>query len=354
MEKTFKSMRLLFITQIVDKDDAVLGFTHGWLSEFAKHYEKVTVICLKEGKHDLPANVSVYSLGKETEVSRFKYLKNFFKYIFSLKNEYDTVFVHMNYIYVLLGGFFWRSWGKKIGLWYVHRQTSFGLWVSEKFANIIFTSAPESFRLKSKKLIYVGHGVDKDVFSCVVNEDQNNEFNIIHVGRITPIKHIETLIQATNSLKNEIPNLSVKLIGVPTSSVDYKYQDTLRSLSDKLSVNNLIQFKGNVPNRLLTSEYCKASISVNMTPTGGWDKSVIESLMCGCPVFASNKSLKEVFGEYSDLFLFKFQDAGDLSEKIKNWSLNLDKQKIINKLMDQVRTKYDYRVLISKIVDKLK
>jgi len=58
-------MKLLIITQAVDTTDSNLGFFHGWIEEFARHCSKVTVICLREGKHSLPTNVRVLSLGKE-------------------------------------------------------------------------------------------------------------------------------------------------------------------------------------------------------------------------------------------------------------------------------------------------
>ena len=58
-------MRLLIVTQKVDREDDLLGFFHQWIIEFAKHCESVTVICLEEGSHRLPSNVRVFSLGKE-------------------------------------------------------------------------------------------------------------------------------------------------------------------------------------------------------------------------------------------------------------------------------------------------
>ena len=59
-------MRLLIVTQVVDQNDSVLGFFHRWIEEFAKNCEKVHVICLKESVHNLPENVAVHSLGKES------------------------------------------------------------------------------------------------------------------------------------------------------------------------------------------------------------------------------------------------------------------------------------------------
>ena len=67
-------MRLLIVSQKVDIEDPILGFFHGWLLEFAKQCEEVTVIGLEVGKYALPKNVKVYSLGKEAGQSRLKYL----------------------------------------------------------------------------------------------------------------------------------------------------------------------------------------------------------------------------------------------------------------------------------------
>src|SRR5581483_12297211 len=93
----FKSaMKLLILTQKVDKNDPVLGFFHGWLREFANHFEFITVIALGVGEYELPQNVRVLSLGKESGVSKLKYLSRFYKYIWQERKNYEKVFVHMN------------------------------------------------------------------------------------------------------------------------------------------------------------------------------------------------------------------------------------------------------------------
>ena len=101
-------MKLLFITQVVDKEDAVLGFVHGWLIELACIFDHIHVICLEKGSVELPANITLHSLGKEEGVSRLEYLKRFYSLVFKLRPEYDGVFVHMNSEYVILAGPLWR------------------------------------------------------------------------------------------------------------------------------------------------------------------------------------------------------------------------------------------------------
>ena len=63
-------MKLLIVTQAIDSEHPILGFFHRWVEEFAKHCEHVHVICLQAGKHSLPANVTVHSLGKERITER--------------------------------------------------------------------------------------------------------------------------------------------------------------------------------------------------------------------------------------------------------------------------------------------
>ncbi len=64
-------MKLLILTQKVDKNDDILGFFHGWIAEFARYCEKVTVVALEVHEYDLPRNVKVLSLGKEKSKGHF-------------------------------------------------------------------------------------------------------------------------------------------------------------------------------------------------------------------------------------------------------------------------------------------
>src|SRR3989338_409325 len=145
-------MKLLIITQKVDINDDVLGFFNQWIEEFAKHCEKITVVCLQKGPYNLPDNVKVLSLGKEKGTSRLKYLCNFYKYIWSERKNYEKVFVHMNQEYVLLGGIFWKMFGKKIYMWRNHYLSNLKLKLAMIFADKVVTSIKQAFPLDSRKL----------------------------------------------------------------------------------------------------------------------------------------------------------------------------------------------------------
>lgn len=346
-------MKLLILTQKVNTDDDILGFFHRWIEEFGKQSEKVTVICLEQGVHQLPKNISVFSLGKERGVSKLMYLVNFYRFIWRERKNYDAVFVHMNPEYVLLGGLVWRFLGKKIGLWYTHKAVNLKLWFAEKLSGIIFTAAKESFNLVSKKVNVVGHGIDIDAFK---KHSRKNSvpLEILHVGRITAIKNIDILVEAVCHLKTLLlESFNVILVGSPVTSSDKIYA---REISEKISeygLDNTIKFVGSVPNRKVSDFYKTASCTVNLTPTGGIDKAVLESMASGVPVFTSNLAFQDYFGQYANRLIFKERDPVDLARKIKVFFESKDQYEVIDFLRGSVEERASIGNLVRIIIKNL-
>jgi len=345
-------MKILIVTQKVDKDDDVLGFFHRWLEEFAKLTTALTVISLEQGAYSLPPHVKVFSLGKERGKSKIKYIFNFYKYIWQERKSYNMVFVHMNPIYIVLGGIFWKLMGKKIALWYTHRQVDMKLRLAAWGADIIFSSAKESFRLPSKKLHIVGHGIDTEVFAP--REKAPHEiFSILHVGRITKIKNCDILIKAAALVakKTQKP-FKITFIGKTAQPEDVAYEQELKKLITDLGVRHQVEFVGSIPNRSLPHEYHEADITVNLTPTGGIDKAVLESFSTGTPALVTNEAFAEFLGDDKQL-LVKYQDPEDLADKITAL-MNHDTSALTTRLGEKVRQKYSVTKLIPTLINEMK
>ncbi|MCK5285784.1 MAG: glycosyltransferase family 4 protein [Candidatus Pacebacteria bacterium] len=348
-------MKLLILTQRVDKNDDVLGFFHDWIAEFAKRCEKVTVIALGVGEYDLPRNVKVLSLGKELSSqmskvykveSKKKYTFNFYRYIWSERNSYDNVFVHMNPEYVVLGGLFWRIMGKKIGLWYTHKSVDLKLRIAEKLTHTIFSASKESFRLKSKKLNIVGHGIDINKYICK-STSTRKEIDILCVGRISEIKNQKLLINAVDILvnQNKQRDLKVALIGTATLSKDKLYLDELKNFVNEKGLNNNIIFEGSVPNKDILKYYCKSKIAINLSPTGGLDKVVLESMAVGLPTIVLNKTFKNIL---PNNFIISDKNASVLAGKIKE----ILKEPVLQKqLTEKVKRDFSLQELITKVLN---
>jgi len=348
-------MRLLVITQKADRADPILGFFHRWLLEFAKQFEQVTIICLYEGVHDLPLNVRVFSLGKEKGESKFKYIYRFYKYIFKERKNYDAVFVHMNPIYTVLGGIFWKIWGKKVALWYTHRQVDLKLRLAVLVSHLVFTASEKSLNIKNRKVRIMGHGIDTDLFKGGQEKQKGDVVNILHVGRITAIKNLEVLLEAAAILKEKWNRIfKITLIGSPATPVDLEYKKRLENVIKKNSLETFVSFVGSVGNNKIPDHYREADITVNLAPTGGIDKAVLESWSTGTPCFVSNEAFREYFGNDANIFIFKQGDEKDLAEKIVKFLSLPDKKEIKKRVSDIVRQKSDVVSLIKEISSIIK
>jgi glycosyltransferase involved in cell wall biosynthesis len=346
-------MKLLILTQKVDQDDEILGFFHNWILEFSKHCDQLTIICLQAGKYDFPDKIKVLSLGKETGASSLKYTWRFYKYIWQERKNYDNVFVHMNQIYVILGAWLWRLWHKKIALWYVHRQVSSKLRIAAKWTHLIFSVSKNSFRLVSAKLRLVGHGIDTKKFQCLDQKINADILRIISVGRITKIKDLKTLILAASLLNNKLEQkFVVDIIGGPVTAEDKKYLADLYKLVKEQNLEQIVNFTGAISNAKMADIYCQSDILVNLAPTGGVDKVVLEAMSCKTPVLVANQSFAPDFGEQASNLIFIHGDVDDLASKLQHLIQQSDSNELGDFLRKQVVKNHELSRLINKIVDE--
>ena len=303
-------MRLLFITQKVDKEDDILGVYHQWIEELAVKMEKLTVVCLYRGRVELPSNVRVYSLGKERIASRFLYLIKFYFYLWKSCGEYDAVFVHMNPEYILLGGAFWKLFRKKIFLWYNHPLGNWRVWLAAKFCQKVFCTSPFAFAANLEHSQIMPVGIDIKKFRNL--EVKKSKNSILYLGRISPIKNIEYLIKAAKILKDRGIDFSLKIVGSPARPEDFTYEKQIRESA--MDLGEIISFSSAVPNYEAPEIYNNYEIAVNLTDTGSLDKAMLEAMACENLVLVSNKALQVVLPPKC---FFEEKNSSDLADKLE-------------------------------------
>jgi len=360
-------MRILIVTQKIDEQDDVLGFMHGWIAEFAKQAERVTAICLEKGSVNLPNNVSVFSLGKERFIihnskfiilRRAVYAVRFWYYIWSARRNYDAVFVHMNPEYVVLGGIFWKLWGKTVTLWYAHKSVTWHLRLAHFFTDIIFTSTASGFRLPSRKVRVIGQGIDTGKFKSQKEKvkSEEGEFRIVTVGRIAQSKDYDTLIDAVEIVKRSGDGgIRVDIIG-PTSNVsDEEYLARLKQKVCQKDLSENISFHSAVSNVDLPAVFSKYDLFVNMGRTGSLDKAVAEAMASGLPVLTSNEAFKDVLGPYKGDLMYPAGDIEAFASKIKYMiDLPSEKRKELGLgLRDIVVRDHSLQSFVSKIISAI-
>ncbi len=339
-------MKLLIITQVVDAQDPVLGFFVEWISAFAEHVESVEVICLRKGKYTLPDNVRVHSLGKE-EIprSRFVYSFRFFKLILRLRNQYDSVFVHMNPEYVGLAGAIWRLSGKRIVLWYTHKNVDLKLKIGVFFAHTVLTASKESFRLSTKKLKVMGHGINKDVFAP--SSALQDKHRMVTIGRIAPAKGLGVLVDTMALLPKEY---TLEIVGDPVSEQDRIYSaDLERQVKKKNLPVQFLSSKEHAELPELLREY--ALFLHASSGTGSLDKAVLEALSSGVPVVSTSPAFTPILTPFG----LSVQTAKEMASAIQLYASHSDSERI--QLRDALRAEvvnhHSLSSLIPRILDTL-
>ncbi len=283
-------MKLLIVTQIVDKDDPILGFFHRWLEEFAKKFEHIEVICLKEGKHELPANVRVHSIGKEQGGgSALLYGIRFIYLAWKLRKEYTHVFVHMNPEYIMLAGLLWKSWGKKILFWYNHPHAGMRLAIAVRLSDSIFFTSPYAASARFPKAVRMPAGIDTDIFTPHPAVEKFPQ-SIYFQGRIAPSKNVHVLLEAFKVLFKEGTAKRLTLVGPE----DATYGTMLRKKYAALIEVGAVEFLGSRPNAETPALYAAHTVSVNLAAAGHYDKSVLESMASETPVIVSSKAFADL------------------------------------------------------------
>ncbi len=333
-------MKLLIITQKVDQNDDILGFFHGWIAEFTKHYEQVTVIALGVGEYDLPQNVRVLSLGKEKiniqysivniVFAKLKYILLFYYFIIKYSRDYNAVFVHMNQEYVLIGGLVWKILGKKVAMWRNHYAGSILTRIAMMLSDKIFCTSKYSFTATSKKTTLMPVGIDTEKFiksTCPPlpnrpkgqsgdgrREVHKVENSVLFLARMSPAKKPELIIEALNILRKEGVDFTANFYGNPLP-VDIPYAESLKEKVKEYKLSDFITFENGIPNTEAPQVYNAHEIFINPSPSGMYDKTIFEAMACESLILTSNLNLK---GQIDNMFLFKENDAEDLANKLKN------------------------------------
>ena len=283
-------VRLLILTQAVDSNDPTFSFFHTWIREFAKRCEKVHVICLKEGTHALPKNVSIHSLGKEKGKSRIKYVARLFRYAQGLHSEYDVVFVHQNQEYILLAGFLWLAMRKKIYFWRNHYAGNVLTDIAALLCTRVFCTSRFSYTARYKKTVIMPVGVDTELFREIGGVGRRAH-SILSLGRIAPSKRLEVLIDACGILKKNSVPFSLNIYGDALPS-DSGYFALLKQKVHEHNCTDSVTFWSGVPNVETVALYNSHEYFVNVAGSGMLDKTIFEAMACGALPVTSNKNLR--------------------------------------------------------------
>lgn len=151
------------------------------------------------------------------------------------------------------------------------------------------------------------------------------------ISRLSPEKKIERLIKAMNILRNKL-NVELIIIG---EGID---KEKLKEITAHLGLIDIVYFLGY---KLNPYKYLK-NIDVFVLPSDyeGFPLALIEAMICGIPVVASDISAtKDIIKDGIDGFLVDTENTVVLSERICSLIANKElKNRIINQAYEKAQT----------------
>lgn len=154
------------------------------------------------------------------------------------------------------------------------------------------------YRARRRKISIVSPGVDLNQFHPVDQVAARARLNLIDntqlllfVGRIEPLKGVDTALQALAILRNERPDLTDKILfmivgGNPDDPRDAEMV-RLRRLAAELDLEKVVQFMGARDQSQLPEYYATAAAVIMPSDYESFGMVALEAMASGTPVIAS-------------------------------------------------------------------
>ena len=153
------------------------------------------------------------------------------------------------------------------------------------------------YKANKRKITIIPPGVDTGHF-YPIPKDEAREFLgvpatkkiILYVGRIEPLKGIDTLIKAVAQLRIDIEQVTLAIIGGdPNVSSERMSQEMarLQKMCEDLGLGGMVVFLGKRAQNTLPYYYSAAEVLVMPSHYESFGMVALEAMACGTPVIAS-------------------------------------------------------------------
>lgn len=184
---------------------------------------------------------------------------------------------------------------------------------------------------EANKIEIIPPGVNLSRFKLLPKDEARNKIGvapdhkmILFVGRIQPLKGIDTLIRSIALVRRDQPALTDKLCisiigGNPGAEADDEQTEfqRLNTLKEELGLGDLVTFLGAKDQDTLVNYYSAAEVVVMPSHYESFGMVALEAMACGTPVIASDVGgLTYVVEDNFNGYLVPSQDYAAMAEKI--------------------------------------
>lgn len=194
--------------------------------------------------------------------------------------------------------------------------------------------------VKESMISYIPNGIPEEFFTISKSEEKNK---ILFLGRISPIKNLETSIEAMSLIKDR--KIKLEIVGPAESEYLEKLKVQVKSL--KLE-DRIIFSKGIFDLKEKIRKIDSAKVFVLPSKSEGMPQGLIEAMARERLVIASdNQAAKEIIRDKHDGFLFRVGYPKDLAQKI-DYALDMDTKEFQKNAKKSVE-KFKWSSIVKKI-----
>jgi glycosyltransferase involved in cell wall biosynthesis len=348
-------MKLLIINFEMDDHSGVLAWQTSMARALAARCESVWVLTERVGTFAPAPNLSVDRLEYRPLGVPYRaggWLLTQLRMARECKRRgIDRCFIHMNHPWGYRLQPVFRMAGIPTLMWYAHGTVSPSLRWALRGVTRVITSTPEGFRIPSPKVHVVGQGIDSGLFRIPDFAPERND--ILYVGRVSPRKRIDLLLSAMAKAAEIDPanRMRLRIVGPTLTTDDQRYDMDMRSRMWSMGLQDRVEFTGFVPQMHHPRLYASAFLHLNVSKTGSMDKTVLEALSCGCPVFTGNEAFRELLRDRPE-FRLETDDPAEIARRMLKLHAGIaayppgplramvagvhDQENLVNKVMAQL------------------
>jgi N-acetyl-alpha-D-glucosaminyl L-malate synthase BshA len=206
-------------------------------------------------------------------------------------------------------------------------------------------------KIITKPIYVIPNGIDLKRYENLIkgnkynkNYNKNNKRKIIFVGRLHQIKGVEYLIKSMAEIKEKFFNCELIIVG------DGPEKKKLEKLTNIHNLNNHVRFVGRKSNMDAIKLISDSDIFVLPSLSEGFPLAILESMICGVPIIASNVTgINEIIKDGINGLLCEPKNNFDLSKKILILLKNEELCKFYSAKNKEKVKNYEWKDIIKKI-----
>jgi len=158
----------------------------------------------------------------------------------------------------------------------------------------------------------VPNGIDLKRFEISSGEKKEGSAKtIIFVGRLHPVKGVQYLIEAMATVHQQMPNVKLVIVG------DGVERARLEELTERLNLNDCIQFAGQVSQESIPRLMHQADVFVLSSLSEGLPVVILEAMAAGLPIVATKVGgIPDIVEEGVNGYLVNAKNPEEIADRL--------------------------------------